>query len=799
MNLPPSKDARPSVPAGSRPPVRRRRRLLIVLIVAVLAAGVVTRLTLFGISRTDVDPATYDGTAAMAARLHDIFLSINPNRIIVDRTPRIALIGRYFDEIKNPPDERSRILLEVQAAESALQRGEGDAAVAGFQRAREEAIARPALFDAEFLHALSRELAVADLRLGEQQNCVAMHNPESCLFPLAGGGVHTVQTGPRAAVKEYLAILERFPEDLTARWLLNVAYMTIGEYPDKVPEKWLIPPSALRSDYDLPRFPQVAAEVGLNTVGRAGGVIADDFDGDGLVDLMVSRIGLSERDQVRFFHNDGTGTFTDRTAEAGLTGITGGLNIMQTDYDNDGRLDFLIPRGAWGMQDGKHPLSLLHNDGNGHFTDVTVKAGLLSFHPILSAVWADFDNDGFLDLFLGRESVTPYGLWNFSNYFADPVKDRPVGLPDFHTHPCALYHNNGDGTFTDVAAQAGADVVGLVKGVTAGDYDNDGRMDIYISRLLEPNVLLHNDGSLRFTDVTKRAGVADPIFSFPTWFWDYDNDGWLDIFVGDSPTHLGLYDNASLVAADYLGLKRPESKTPYATHLYRNNHDGTFADVSARVGLDRVFLPMGSNYGDLDNDGWPDFYLGTGNPSYDGLVPNRMFRNDAGKRFQDVTTAGGFGHLQKGHGVAFADLDNDGDQDVYVVMGGAFTGDVAYNALFENPGNTNHFIKLMLEGVKTNRSAVGARLQLTVDTPHGPREIFSTVSSGGSFGSSPFRREIGLGDATGIRSIVVTWPTTGKTQRFEGPPMDCAYRLREGEPQLIPMVLHPFKLGAHHN
>jgi hypothetical protein len=778
-----------------------RRRLLRLAIVGglsiILVGSVVIRLTLFGISRTEVDKAKYDGTAGMAAQLKAIAANFDANRVVIDRTPRIVLLGRYFEEIKNPPDERSRVLLEAQAAELALQRGEGDVAVAGFQRARELANERPTLFDAEFFHALSRELAISELRLGEQQNCVAMHNGDSCLFPLEGGGIHMVQTGPRAAVKEYEAILERFPDDLTARWLLNVAYMTIGEYPDKVPAKWLIPESAFKSDYDLPRFRQAAEEAGLDLVGRAGGVIIDDFDRDGYLDVMISRVGISESNQIRLFHNEGNGTFTDRTVEAGLMGITGGLNIMQTDYDNDGLPDVLIPRGAWGAQDGKHPLSLLHNDGGGHFTDVTVKAGLLSFHPTLSAVWADFDNDGFVDLYVGRQSVTLGGLWNFGQWFTDPLHDRTPGFPDFHSHPCALYHNNGDGTFTDVAAQAGANVIGFVTGVTAGDYDNDGRTDLYITRLLDQNVLLHNEGGLRFQDVTARAGVGDPPFSFPTWFWDYDNDGWLDIFVGDSPTNLGLYDNAALVAADYLKIKRPESKAPYTSRLYHNNHNGTFTDVSAQTHLDRVFLPMGSNFGDLDNDGWLDFYLGNGNPSFDALVPNRMFRNAEGRFFQDVTTAGNFGHLQKGHGVAFADLDDDGDQDVFIVMGGAFTGDVAHTALFENPGNGNHFIKLLLEGVKTNRAALGARLQLTVDTPHGPRDIYSTVSSGGSFGSSPFRRELGLGDATAIRSIVVTWPTTGATQRFELPAMDRAYRLREGESQLIPMVLHPFKLGGH--
>src|SRR5262245_37594635 len=271
MTLPPST---PNPPVASGPGSRRRRRWPAVVIGVLIAAALTIRFTLLSVSETKVDAATYDGTANMAARLKDIFTAYNPNRVIIDRTPRIALIGSYLKDIKNPADdERGRILLEVQAAELALQRGEGETAIAGFQRAREDAMAHSALFDAEFFHALGRELAISELRLGEQQNCVAMHNAESCLFPLAGGGVHMVQAGPRAAAKEYLAILDRFPDDLTARWLLNIAYMTFGEWPDKVPSKWLIPASAFKSDYDMPRFPQIAGDVGLDTEGRAGGVI----------------------------------------------------------------------------------------------------------------------------------------------------------------------------------------------------------------------------------------------------------------------------------------------------------------------------------------------------------------------------------------------------------------------------------------------------------------------------------------------------------------------------------------------
>src|SRR5205823_12826185 len=152
------------------------------------------------------------------------------------------------------------------------------------------------------------------------------------------------------------------------------------------------------------------------------------------------------------------------------------------------------------------------------------------------------------------------------------------------------------------------------------------------------------------------------------------------------------------IAADYLGVPN-QAELP---RLYHNNHDGTFTDVTRAARLDKVLHGMGSNFGDLDNDGFLDFYLGTGNPDLSTLIPNRMFRNNEGKFFQDVTTSGGFGHLQKGHGVAFADLDNDGDQDILANLGGAYTGDIYRKALFENPGNSNRWLKLKLVGLQSN-------------------------------------------------------------------------------------------------
>ena len=321
-----------------------------------------------------------------------------------------------------------------------------------------------------------------------------------------------------------------------------------------------------------------------------------------------------------------------------------------------------------------------------------------------------------------------------------------------------LFHSNRDGTFTDVTKATGIDVIGFVKAAVAGDYDNDGRPDLYLSQARAPNRLLHNDGpqpggGWRFTDVTATAGVAEPNDSFPAMWFDYDNDGWLDIYVAG---YLGQSEN---VAADFLGLDHKADRS----RLYRNRGNGTFADVTREAGLWHTPLAMGMNYGDLDNDGWLDFYEGTGNPDFHTLVPNRMFRNDGGKRFQEVTTAGNFGHLQKGHGIAFADLDNDGDQDVFEKMGGAYQADRAWSVLFENPHAaskklTSDWVGLELEGVTANRAAIGARISVRLQTPSGPRRLHRLVSTGASFGSSPFRIFVGIGDATSITGVDVSWP-----------------------------------------
>jgi len=613
-------------------------------------------------------------------------------------------------------------------------------------------------------------LATAYLRLGEQQNCIANHSHESCLFPIQGKGIHQDRTGSSIAIEKYKEILRAYPDDLGTRWLLNLAYMTLGEYPHHVPKAHLLPPTLFQSEAPCPRFENIALNLGIDISGLSGGVITDDFNQDGWTDILISSWGMFGH--LRLFLNDQKGGFIERTSEAGLQGLAGGLNLIQADYNNDGHLDFYVLRGAWRGSKwmGQLPNSLMKNKGDGTFEDVTILAGLYEAAPTHSAVWFDFNVDGLLDLFVGNESHS---------------QEEP--------HPCRLFLNRGNGTFMDVAPQLGLNFRLYIKGVAAGDINNDNLPDLYLSVLNGPNKLILNRGAdpisrWRFENVSPRSGVTEPIESFPTWFFDYNNDGWEDLFVASYDTY-ALRQQAHEVTASYLGL--PSQSDP--PRLYLNREGRAFQDVTQLTGLQRIIPTMGCNYGDLDNDGWLDFYLGTGAPDYRSVVPNRMLRNNDGQSFQDVTTAGNFGHVQKGHGVGFADFDHDGDQDIYVVMGGAVTGDLANNALFENPGSSNSWLNLRLTGTQSNRSAIGARIKITVTRPDGTsQDIHTTVNSGGSFGANSLTQEIGLGSITAIQNIAINWPNGNPTYLNYGSTSPNQFlHITESSPNLIPIKTSP--------
>jgi hypothetical protein len=622
---------------------------------------------------------------------------------------------------------------------------------------------------------IHQELALAYLRMGEQENCVGMHNPLSCILPLHGGAVHQKRAGAEGAVHEYTKVLELNPDSYLARWLLNIGYMQLGRYPEDVPKQWLAPPERFESEYNIGNFPDVAGIAGIHAMELSGGTIVEDFDGDGLLDVMISSSG--PLDPMHFFHNNGDGTFTDRTKEAGLADELGGLNMVLTDYNNDGHPDVLVLRGAWWGKFGEYPLSLLRNNGNGTFDDVTEEAGLMTAHPGQAAAWADYDGDGWLDLFVGHESK-----------------------PD-DVHPSQLFHNNHDGTFTLVKAPGAAPDklgvnLGFVKGVAWGDYNNDGRPDLYVSAMFGRSFLFRNDGprdrehpkagDWTFTDVTEQAGLGGKRYTFPTWFFDYDNDGWLDIFAGG-------YSTTSMEDVGLFEFNKPNKAS--VSHLFHNNHDGTFKDVPHAAGLDRSITNMAGNFGDLDNDGWLDVYLGVGDSSFECLLAKPMFRNDRGAHFQDVTTSGGFGNLQKGHGIAFADIENNGNEDVFEELGGAFQGDRFMPVLYKNPGHGNHWVTLMLEGVRSNRAAYGARIRVTVRENGRARSIYRAVGSVSSFGGNSMRQHIGVGQANSIEEIEIWWPTSGIRQHFRNVQVDSTYQVREDTEALVPVALKSFEFG----
>ena len=692
----------------------------------------------------------------------------------------------------------ARFLLQMRVAEEELRLGNEAEAIRHFIQARQ---LLPGSGVDNLLNYSRYRLGVAYMRLGETQNCTLHHTGNSCILPLRGDGIHSQQDPSRQAIASFTDVLANTWEamslnlaagastrsdsvaraarqqdgsagivqanarslNLAARWLLNIAYMTIGGYPEQVPEPYLIPPRAFDSDEQIPRFNNIAPHLGLDTFDMSGGAIADDFDNDGYLDIVVST--WDTEGQIRLFANNQDGTFSERTEQAGLLGLLGGLNLVQADYDNDGSVDILVLRGAWLHENGQHPHSLLRNNGDGTFTDVTFETGLGRVHyPSQTASWGDYDNDGDLDLYIGNESS--------------------IAFPA----PSQLFRNNGDSTFTDVAAEAGVTNDDYTKAVIWGDYDGDRWLDLYVSNLGGVNRLYRNGGDGTFTNVAEQLGVSGPTASFTSWFWDVDNDGALDLYV--SAYAAGIEE----LAASALGLPVEVE----LARLYRGTGEDGFEEVARRYNLVRPNAVMGANFGDLDNDGYLDFYLGTGRPHYDNLMPGVMYRNRNGTGFADVTYAGGFGHLQKGHAVVFADLDHDGDQDVFEQMGGAFPGDRYSNVLYENPGFGNHWITVQLVGRRSNRSAIGVRVRAEVVEDGTRRSIYRHVNSGGSFGGNPLRQTIGLGRASRIEVLEVFWPTTGLTQTFHEVPVDQVIQITEGEGSYATIKLKTLKLGQPH-
>jgi tetratricopeptide (TPR) repeat protein len=606
------------------------------------------------------------------------------------------------------------------------------------------------------VESMEEVLGSAYLHRSEMKNGLYTDPGDRCIFPPKNPRESFANPADsKVAIEYFLKYLKRKPDDLEVKWQLNLAYMTLGQYPSGVPAQYRITaPAEFDPAESIGRFEDVAKAAGLALPQIAGGMLVEDLENNGLLDVITS--GYDACDHVHYFHNNGDGTFADWTERSGLSKIPAGASFIQADFNNDGCIDVLVQRGGW---QNPFPLSLLKNNCDGTFTDVTVAAGLGNeLFATQTAVWADIDNDGWVDLFVGNEKG-----------------------------PSQLYRNKGDGTFENISSSAGIDRSAFTKAVVSADYDGDGYPDFFVSNMRGKNFLYHNNGNNTFTEVAAKAGVADSWADFAAWFFDYDNDGWPDLFITS--------DYSSIDETMRTYMKLPHNAKPL--RLYKNMHDGTFQDVTTKVGLDKVYMPMGANFGDVDNDGFLDIYLGTGSAEYASLVPNVLLRNKAGQTFVDISASSGTGELHKTHGISFADLENRGHQDIVVEMGGAVPSDAHPIRVFRNPGNTNHWINVKLRGVKTNRSALDAKVKVVVENRnHTEQAFYRQVGSGGSWGASPLAQEIGLGNAKRIKTIEIYWPASKTTQILKNVPMDEFIEVEESKPQYSKRELPAYRLGV---
>ena len=478
-----------------------------------------------------------------------------------------------------------------------------------------------------------------------------------------------------------------------------------------------------------------------------GGVALFDYDNDGRLDIfMVNGAPLQDPTPKgstpqktgpnywnRLYHQKADGTFEDVTERAGLQGAGYGMGVTVGDYDNDGFEDLYVT--AYGGN------KLYHNNGDGTFTDVTEKAGVAGSGWSTSAAWVDLDNDGLLDLIVLR-----YLQWDFDDIWCGEHKEgyRAYCHPDvFQAVSPLVYHNDGNGHFTEVSQKIGLAKPGKGLGIALADYDRDGHIDLFIANDSMVEFLYHNKGDGTFEEVGLLSEVAvdgdgRTFAGMGVDFADYNNDGWPDLIITD------------------LANQR------YA--LYQNNRDSTFTYDSFTSGIARITMPhsgWGVRFLDYDNDGWKDLLVTQGHDldtvelSYPNLhyrEPMLLLRN-TGKEFVDVSAASGviFSQPWLGRGMAVGDIDNDGRLDAVVT-----TNDGPVHIVRNETPTQNHWLKLKLVGHKSNRDAIGAEVRLVTSKS----QQFATVSTAGSYLSSSDKRvHFGLGPESVAQSIEIRWPS----------------------------------------
>ena len=503
--------------------------------------------------------------------------------------------------------------------------------------------------------------------------------------------------------------------------------------------------------------------ISINREEFGPGVCVADFDGDGWQDIYfvngrdLYNRGISASNAL--YRNNGDGTFTDVTEKAGVPGTGYGLGCVWGDFNNDGFPDLFV------TQYGRNVL--YRNNGNGTFTDITDKAGVAgtesgAFHS--GATFFDYDRDGWLDLYVGSYvALGDKRYCQLGDVLSSCAPSEYRGSPD------ALYHNNRDGTFTNVTAAAKIyQPNGKNLSVAAGDYDNDGWPDLFVANDGLNAYLYHNERNGTFKEIGLVSGVAlnaqgRVMAAMCISLGDYDNDGRLDLYISD-------FQRSS-------------------DHLWHNEGKGFFDEVSDQAGITRPtrdVLSFGGGFFDYDNDGWLDIFIANGHvyPEVEQATPgthyrqiNSLFHNEGNGKFTEVGKVAGpaFHTPYVGRGVAFADFDNDGFMDVVV----ANNGDSPL-LLHNSGGNGNHFLNFRLSGTKSNRDAMGARIHVVAGTMSQIREI----AGGGSYLSqSDLRANFGLGKATRAELVEIAWPS-GQQQVFRNVEADKFYLIEEGKDQL---------------
>jgi hypothetical protein len=585
-----------------------------------------------------------------------------------------------------------------------------------------------------------------------------------------------------------------------------------------------------RSIGDAPHFTDVAAQAGVNFKNQyypaflnqklkfamikygPGGITAADYDNDGFYDLLIP-----DGVETKLFRNLGNGQFEDVTAKAGLAGLDGVSVALFADFDNDGHKDLFVSRTF-------KPNQLFHNNGNGTFTDVTKKSGIGEDCCTTVASWADYDNDGYLDLYVGR--------------YLDPRLDIPTTFYARNGEKNQLYHNNHDGTFTNVTEKSGVGEIGLCLGSVWGDYNDDGYPDLYVVNDFGRKTLYKNNGDGTFTDVTVKTGTLAYGAGMNASMGDYDNDGKLDIYVTNIRSDEGWYAEWPTVGRYminswrqgvwitdmplYMQIFRQSGmnfikvfqEMAAGNNLYHNKGDGTFEDTTVKTNANPPGWFWGASFADFDNDGWQDIYAADGwvyndkdteieldflnsvvseqklyktgilfdpahfgHTSWHGWEHNRYMRNRGDGTFEEVGRAAGNDLLLNSRGVAVADFWNRGAMDIAVSA-----SDDRHALLRNEVGQKRHWLQVELVGTKSNRDAVGARISIKVAGKPQMREL----TLGDGYGSqNSLRQHFGIGDATMVDEISVKWPRSGTVQTFKNVAANRIIEITEAKNEIV--------------